>query len=86
MAATTAAAMPPTAMTTEKSFKHAHVLLPFLLTEDCGNVAGGDGFPQGLMQVESLKQLQGQARAFNSPRGVRLTAQVPARALPSTGR
>lgn len=84
--AATAAAMPSTAMTTEKSFQHAHVLLPFLLTEGCGNVTDGDGFPQGLMPVESLKQLQGQARAFNSPWGVRLTAQVPTGALSSTGR
>ncbi|SCX72197.1 hypothetical protein SAMN03159363_4180 [Variovorax sp. EL159] len=84
MAAT--AAMPSAAVSTEESFQHAHVLLPFLLMKDCGNVAGGDGFPQGLTQVESLKQLQGQARAVDSPWGVRLTAQAPPGALPSGGR
>lgn len=84
--ATTTAAMPRTAMTTEKPFQHAHVLLPFCLAEGCGNVAGGDGFPQGLATVESLKQLQGQARVFNNPRRAGPVAQVPPEALPSSGR
>lgn len=83
---TTTAAMTRTAVTTEKPFQHAHVLLPFCLAEGCGNVAGGDGFPQGLVTVESLKQLQGQARVFNNPRQTGPVAQVPPEALPSSGR
>lgn len=84
--ATTTATMPRAAMTTEKSFQHAHVLLPFCLAEGCGNVAGGDEFPQGLVTVESLKQLQGQARVFNNPRQAGPVAQVPPEAPPSSGR